>query len=465
MKQRRALNAVAIVFAVHGMVSGNFATRLPWLADRLKLDAGTLGVTMLCMALGAAVVIPPAGKLVSRFGGRATTRTSVIVYCAWLAVPAFTGGFVSLCISLCCFGALAGSCDVAMKAQGNALEISLGRPIMSRLFGMWSLGALAGAGTGTLATFAQLDARLHLAWVAVALLVLAAITGVALPRTTTLPPAAPLPPTGDAGAAPATSRTRPSRALLSVAAIGFCAAFGEAAAHSWSAVYIAEVTGGGPSTASFGFAGFVACMAAGRLSGDALVQRLGSVRTVQSAGLLAIAGGTLVVTAAVPLVALTGFAMLGLGIAVILPVALSSGARLAAAPSQGLAVVLVSAQLACMACPAAIGGVAQTMSLPAAFALTVAVIVPVVLLAGVLRPAEAARPAPVRAIEAAPADVATLADVAALATVTGAIGSVPLSSVNPMTAMNDVTTELPVMSRHDEDAISDISDVPVLVPA
>ena len=441
----RAVNALAIVFAVHGMISGNFATRVPSIAGRLDLDSGELGLALLCSALGAAVIIPIAGRLVARWGGRNTTRGSVVIYCGMLALPAFTGNLASLCAILLGYGVLCGICDVAMKAQGNALEHQLGRPIMSRLFGMWSLGALAGAGTGTAATILQLDVRLHLAWMALALAVLASASSIALPNTDTAP---------SRPAAPRARRqlSRPSKALLGVAVIAFCAAFGEAAAHSWSAVYITQVTHGTPAAGSFGFAAFVASMAAGRLAGDHLVSRVGPVRAVRAAGLLAIAGGCLVAVAKIPAVGLVGFALLGLGIAVIVPVALSAGARVADTPAQGLSMVLVFAQLACTVTPVTIGSIADRLSLPAAFVLTVAVVIPVVLLARTLR-GRATAPAVVAAIDAVPARTGPVLGA-------DAAGAVAMARV-PIMAGDDPTIELPAVDR----AEPDLAGAPVLAPA
>lgn len=459
--------AVAIAFAIHGMISGSFATRVPWFAGRLDLDAGQLGIALLCPALGAALVIPLAGKVVGRFGGRLTSRVAITIYCVWLAVPAFMPDISSLCASLLVFGVLSGVCDVAIKALGNAMEYEMDRSIMSRLFGIWSLGTLVGAGIGTAATFAHLDARLHLTWIAVAVLVLAGLTGAALPRTSTAPA------TGNSPAAPRPRRiVLPSRALMSVALIGFCAAFGESAAHTWASVYISQVTGGSAATASFGFVAFVASMAVGRFAGDALVQRFGPVRTVQYAGALGAGGAGLVMVAGSPLVGLIGFAMLGLGVAVIVPVTLRAGARVADTPSQGITAVLVAAQLACTTSPAALGRVADSVSLPAAFGVTLAIIVPVVATAGVLRaPQPATAPATATsaplplAIDAAPALVP------ATEAWNAAIGSVPMATVmtneryvDDNESINDLTREIPAMERD----ISDehlITEMPVLANA
>lgn len=451
-RRRRSLlsvYAIAIVFAIHGIISGSFASRVPWLTSQLDLSAGQLGLALLCPALGSAIVIPFGGKVVAAFGGRAVTRVSIMVYSGLLALPAFMPNIGVLCAALLLFGIFAGLSDVAVKAQANALENEMGRSIMSRLFGVWSIGTLIGASIGTVATFAYLDARLHLAWVAAALLVVAGTSGALLPRTTSAASPASSADTTEGAAQAQPKKPRfamPSRAVLAVAFIGFCAMFGEAAAHSWSSVYIANVVGGGPASGSFAFSAFVACMATGRFAGDNLVQRFGQVNTVKYGGVLAMVGAGTVAISTGPALGFVGFGLLGLGVAVVVPVALSAGARLAPTPSQGIVVVLVAAQLACTSSPAALGGVADALSLPAAFGITALIILPVVLFSRVLRSqteTESATVAAVAAIEAAPSLVPAQAW-------GGAVGSVPMASV--LTAeqyvdFDDATVEIPAMTR------------------
>lgn len=437
MKQRRAQYAVAIVFAVHGTVSGNFATRVPWIAERLDLGAGALGLALLTPALGSVLAMPLAGKLVHKHGGRAVTQTAVAAYTAALALPAFMPSLAALCVALLGFGLAAGAADVAMKAQGSSLERMGGRPIMSRLHGMWSIGTLTGAGIGAIATFGHIDARLHLAWIAVALLIVGSATGVALPRPRHFPVESAKPP----------KFTRPTRALAGIAVIGFCAAFAEAAAHTWSAVYITEITGGSAGAASLGFAMFVACMAVSRMSGDFVVHRLGPVRTVQAGALVAAAGAALVATSRAPSFGLAGFAVLGLGVAVVLPVAVSAAARVSFNPGQGITTLVTIGYFAYLASPGAVGAIGDVISLPAAFAGIVLITVPIAVLATTLR----AR-SETEAVATAPAASST-------APVTGtlgrAVGTAPVSvtyagsyePAAPTLTWVDSTHEIPASVR------------------
>src|SRR2546430_16387837 len=69
--------AVAGVFAVHGAAVGTFASRLPWIADRLRLGPGQLGIALTMAAIGALSCTPLAARFVHRDGGRGAARVAV----------------------------------------------------------------------------------------------------------------------------------------------------------------------------------------------------------------------------------------------------------------------------------------------------------------------------------------------------------------------------------------------------
>src|SRR4051812_39714084 len=87
---------VAIVFAVHGAVNGSFATRTPWIRDRLGLSAAALGLALLAPAAGALLAMPATGALVHRRDGRAVTRVLIGAFALSLALPALAPSYATL---------------------------------------------------------------------------------------------------------------------------------------------------------------------------------------------------------------------------------------------------------------------------------------------------------------------------------------------------------------------------------
>uniref|UniRef100_UPI003F49A7FB MFS transporter n=1 Tax=Nonomuraea bangladeshensis TaxID=404385 RepID=UPI003F49A7FB len=371
--------AIAAVFVTHGAVAGSLSTRIPWIQEHLHLSPGALGLALLCPSIGAFVGMPMAGRLAYRFGNRAATRVLLALWCAGLALPALSPSPVWLFGAFLLFGASAGMCDVAMNAHAVLLERHLGRSIMSGLHGMWSVGSLASGGLGALAAHAGIDARIHLGAMSLALLGLGAVAGRGL-----------LPDSGMTSSvrdAPAPRRfALPTRGILAIGLVGFCATFAEGASSNWSAVYLTAVTDAGPGLAAAGYTVFMLCMASTRLLGDHVIRRIGPAATVRAGGAVAAAGGVLVVAARTPALGIAGFALIGLGIAVIVPLVIAAAGNAGTTPGEGVAGVATITYLSGLIAPAVTGWVAGALSYPAAFALITCVVVLLTLLAPVLRP-------------------------------------------------------------------------------
>ncbi|MET8009594.1 MFS transporter [Streptomyces sp. NPDC005271] len=373
---RRARVAVATVFAVHGAVTGNFATRIPWIQERLDISAGQLGLALAFPAIGASVAMPLAGRISHLFGARAALRGLLALWCAGLVMPPLAPGPIWLCGVLFLFGASAGMSDVAMNALGVEIENRLGRPIMSGLHGMWSVGALTGSAAGTVAAHADADARLHLGIAAAVLAVLGAVACHWVLDLRGAPEERPPP-----------RFALPPRSALIIGAVGFCAVFAEGASLDWSAVYLRDVMGSSPGVAAACTTAFSCTMAGARLIGDAVVARFGAVRTVRTGGVLATFGGLLLVTASGPALAIAGFGLIGLGIAVVVPLAFAAAGRSGPAPSQAIAGVATITYTSGLIAPAAMGSIADLTSLTVSFCLVTVLTLGLVAGAGVLRTA------------------------------------------------------------------------------
>ncbi|REF00086.1 MFS transporter [Thermomonospora umbrina] len=374
--------AIAAVFAVHGAVSGTLATRIPWIQDRFDLGPGVLGLALLCPSIGAFLGMPTASRLAHRIGGRAATRILLALWCAVLALPALAPAPAGFFAVMLLYGAIAGMCDVVMNGEAVTLERHLRRPIMSGLHGMWCVGSLLAGGVGAMAAHARVDARLHLGLVALFLLA----AGVVVGRALFVGPQA-------AASAPPRRFALPTRAVLAIGIVGFCGTFAEGASANWAAVYLTEVAGAGPGVAAATYAIFMCCMAATRLVGDRLVRRLGPVATVRYGGLTAAVGGVLVVAARTPGLGIAGFALLGIGVATIVPLVFAAAGATGSTPGEGVAGVATITYLSGLTAPAVTGWAAGTLSYPTAFGLITGVVVLMTLSAGALRPRPQA-PAP-----------------------------------------------------------------------
>ncbi|MFB6677323.1 MFS transporter [Streptomyces sp. NPDC056390] len=377
---KRARYAVATVFCVHGAVTGSFATRVPWIQDHAGVSAGQLGIALAFPALGASLAMPLAGWVSHRFGARTALRGLLALWTLALILPSLAPNLAVLCVALFAYGASAGMSDVAMNALGVEVENRLDRSIMSSLHGMWSVGALIGSAAGTLAAHLGSDARLHHLLAAATLTVVGFIAcgGVLDLRPTEdeePPPRFALPP----------------RSALLIGAVGFCAVFAEGASLDWSAVYLRDVLDTSAGLAAACTTAFTLTMAVARLAGDRIVDRFGAVRTVRVGGVGAALGGLLVVVAPNPAVAMAGFGLMGLGIAVVVPLAFAAAGRSGPNPSQAIAGVATITYTSGLIAPSAIGTVADATSLVVSFGLVTFLACGLAVFAGVLRTGDRTR--------------------------------------------------------------------------
>ncbi len=245
---------------------------------------------------------------------------------------------------------------------------------MSGLHGMWSVGGLIASGFGILAAHRQFDPPLQLALTA---LVLAAIAQPVCGGLLDVRPEA------DEKAPPRFAL--PPRSALAIGLVGFCAVFAEGASMDWGGVYLRDITHASASTAAACYTAFAATMTIARLTGDLAIRRFGPVRTIRVGGTLATLGGALVVAADTPYLAIPGFALIGVGIAVVVPLAFAAAGRSGPNPSQAIAGVATVTYTSGLVAPAVIGAVAQASSLTVSFGVVTALTACLVLSATALR--------------------------------------------------------------------------------
>ncbi|PSK73754.1 MFS transporter [Streptomyces sp. CS149] len=374
---KRARIAVAAVFTVHGAVTGSFATRVPWIQDHAGVSAGQLGLALAFPAIGASIAMPLAGRISHRFGARTALRGLLTLWTLALILPALAPNLLTLCAALFVYGATAGMSDVAMNALGVEVENRLDKSIMSGLHGMWSVGALIGSAAGTVAAHTATDARTHHL---VAALVLTALGLIACRDVLDIQ--------SSPDEEPPPRFTLPPKSALIIGAVGFCAVFAEGASLDWSAVYLRDVLDSSDGLAAASTTAFALMMAVARIAGDRIVDRFGAVRTVRTGGVMATAGGLLVVFSPSPAAAMCGFGLLGLGVAVVVPLAFAAAGRSGPNPSQAIAGVATITYTSGLIAPSAIGSLAEATSLVVSFGVVTVLAFGLVLGAGVLRSAD-----------------------------------------------------------------------------
>jgi len=353
---RQARSAVAAVFFINGLIFGSWAARIPAVRDRVGLSDGELGIALACGAIGSIIAMPIAGGRAARLGSRRATRVALGLISVAVAVVALAPSLPALCALVFFMGAAMGSCDVTMNAHGVEVERRYDRAILASFHAAFSIGGLAGGALGALAAAADLDVRVHLAFIGA----VAGVVGLGWSRHFLA---------GDADAIGHAEPifVRPPRRLLALGALAFACLLIEGASADWSAVYLRDELGTAAATAALAFTAFSVTMTLGRLVGDRLVNRFGPQTIVRAGGALAAIGFGLGLAISEPIAGIVGFACLGAGMSGIVPIVFRASGRVPGmAAGVGLAAVSSTGYLGFLVGPPTIGGIATLTGLPTA---------------------------------------------------------------------------------------------------
>jgi MFS family permease len=355
--------AVSAAFLIHSTVSGTWAPRLPAIKESLELSDGELGTALVGLAIGLLIGTRIAGAPVDRFGSRPVMRAGFPLLAATLVLPGVANSLVTLLLSLFVLGLASGALDVAMNAQGIEVERYLRRPILSGLHGLWSVGLGMGAGVAALAAALGVEPLAHFTVVAgvLALASLVFLRGLL---------AAHQPAPGEPAKEQVSVRWTPAVIVLGV--IAFCSFVGEGSASDWSAVYLTQELGASDALGAVAFGAFAVTMAIARFAADPLRGRLGNLALVRGGSLIAAAGLGLALVVDEPAAAIAGFALLGLGLAPVVPIAFSAAGDLdPRATGRLVGRVATLGYVGSVAGPITIGWLAEATSLRASLGLVV----------------------------------------------------------------------------------------------
>lgn len=347
--------AMTSVFIANGLAFGAWVGNLPRLREEAGLDNASLGTVLLCGSIGSLLAMQIVGRLAGRIGTARTSWISAVALAVALPLPALLPTWPLLLGSGLLLGAVLGSLDIAMNAHAAQIERCWGAAIMSSLHAGWSLGELTGAAAAGLLADAGASLFLALAVPGIA----SALCGLA----------ALLLPDAPSCSSERTAFAWPSRAMLGLCAIVALSFAIEGGAADWSGIYLRTELGASAARSSMGLAAFAAAMVACRLCGDFLVRWLGPARVIRCGSVvtgLGLLGATIspnVTTAA------ASFALVGAGVANIVPVLFSVAGRNGPA---GVAMLATAGYGALMGAPPLIGMISHAVGLRAALLLLMA---------------------------------------------------------------------------------------------
>ncbi|HIE1297263.1 MULTISPECIES: MFS transporter [Burkholderia] len=351
--RQRARAASMALFFVAGMMFASWGVHVPTVRDKFALNPGLLSIALFAVAVGSIAAMLTIARWIARVGSRTACLAGGLVMSACAALILVVPDYPMLLAVLALFGFSMATLDVAMNAEASAVEIAIGRPIMSSLHGMFSIGGMAGAAAGGALLSAGMAPAVHLALAAAtSATVLVAASPAVLPHV-------PHHEHAHGGG----NRWR-SPALWMLGGIALVALIAEGAMYDWATVYMRDVVVASPALASAAYAAFSGGMAIARFAGDAVRARFGAPQLVFASASLACAGMIGALLLPYPATVLTGFTLMGIGLANMMPVLFAAAARVKGIhAAEGLAHVAGLAYFGMLFGPVVIGAVAQASNL------------------------------------------------------------------------------------------------------
>ncbi|WP_333817935.1 MFS transporter [Tabrizicola sp.] len=375
VQAQRARWAVAAMFLANGFVMGAWAPQIPLLMPRHGVTESMLGLLILVLGLGAVSAMLFAGRLISLYGGRRVLSLFSLALIPVLPMVVFSPNLWALALFMAVFGAMAGCMDVAMNAQAVEIERRLHKAIMSSSHGFWSLGGFIGGSAGAW-VIAHWGSEVQSLLTAA---VVAAMVLVAMPFL--LPPA----PRGPVAETVATPKTKLFPKDFHIWLLGFLALFSmvpEGAVLDWAAIYLQKELGSDVFVSGLAFAFFAGAMAVMRFLGDTVRNRLGAVRTLRLSGFLGAAGLMGGALAPWDWLAITSFAVSGLGVANMVPILFSAAGNHPRLPSaNAISIVTMVGYCGILVAPSTIGFLAEHAGFRPTYAGLALILVVVALLA------------------------------------------------------------------------------------
>lgn len=345
----KARAACSYFFVGPGLVYGMFTSRMPALSIQTGADEAQIGLILLCLGVAGMVSLAASAWLIDRFTSRTVLRITAPLLCLALPLAGLAASPLQLGLSCVVVGLTMGFVDVSMNTQAIQIERAYFRPCVSMMHASYSIGGVLGSIAGAL--FAGLGASTLMNFTCVLALYLA-LYPLALPYMQ-----AELPQTQAAGKA---ASSRIPLFVLLCGLLSTVAYSAEGSVAEWGSLLLFTVKGASEFTAALVFGAFCTTMVIGRLVGDRLRCMFGDFPLLLSGASLALAGMLTVLLSPWAALCLFGYALMGLGLAPIVPIFFSrAGNTPGITPGKASAIVSFMGYSGVLVFPPSLGWLAH----------------------------------------------------------------------------------------------------------
>ncbi|AXT86177.1 MFS transporter [Aeromicrobium sp. A1-2] len=330
---RRTRIAVAAGFFLQGLVFAAIVTQAPRIKDKFDIgDGGLTGILVLVAVLSGVGSIL-AGMVAERRTSATAFRLALLTIGLGALLVGLAPSLPLVVAAFVVYGLGVGAVDAGMNMQGVRVQHAYGRSVMASFHGMWSVAGIVGA------LYAAGAAKIDLP-LALSLLIIAIVTWVvvmlAAPHFIEAQE-------HDPGLS-AQGLDLPWRPILVFGLVILLFYAADTGILTWSSVYLEDALDSTKSVAPLAYGAYEAGALVSRFGGDHLVRRVGATMVVAFGTITGIVGLAVVVSAATPAIAIAGFFVVGLGLAILAP--LSFAALAGAVPAESLDVAIARMNIA-----------------------------------------------------------------------------------------------------------------------
>ena len=347
-----------MVFFLLAFYVGNWTIRIPDIKAQVDTSYTGMGLNFMAFAVGAVLMM-----VISSWVIRRLTTRGAIFYSAWFIAAGFIGipfadNLTVLVLLSFGTGLAIGLTEVAMNSQAANLELIHKKSMMSGFHAFFSLGILIGSLCTSAAV--ELGISLTINFIGVAL-VLWPLTWFFSRHLIDDP----------ADAQSATQRSiffRWPAVIFLLVFIAMTASLLEGAVDSWAALYMQDIVAVSGFEVGLGVIVFNVFMVGGRLLGDRIRDVLGVQRFLLAQIVLALVACYVLFGYAELWLSILGFALAGLGVSNLVPVAYSEAGKNAEIETPvAVAIISIFSYGAFMVAPGLEGVIADSFGLPAIF--------------------------------------------------------------------------------------------------
>lgn len=347
---------LSIFFFLSGFCFSSWTSRIPTIKAAFDYNAAELGTVLLFMPVSSLIGLPFSGWLVSRYDSRLPLTAGFLVLSVAVVCIGFAPSTVSLVASMCLLSFSFRILNISLNTQAITLQKQFQRKINGSFHGVWSTGGIAGVGFSTFLVGFDIPMNIHL-------LIVGVVT-----FATTLYAKQFLLRKDRAASGNRLALGKPDPYIVYLGLIVFFAAICEGGMFDWSGVYFKEVVN--VEIFTWGYLFFMICMALSRFASDGIVESFGMPRTYIGSACFIIAGIALAILFPTFWTSLSGFCLVGLGTASVIPMTYTlAGHSTKYSPGMAISLIATYSIVGMLVGPPLIGYVAHAFNLRVSFVL------------------------------------------------------------------------------------------------